>query len=341
MDRIIKVAAITRGQDVPSRRFRVEQLIPEMRENGVAIEEYVPKFSAYPPKQKWLRPFWAGAAITERLPFVLRSYQADVVFFQREMISTLATFEGLCKKPRVLDIDDAIFMHREGKAVKKIAQGCDLVVCGNQFLADRVSDWNSNVIIVPTAVDCSRFCYKDHNSEDETFVIGWIGSSCGLKYLLSIEEALASVLKRFPSVKIMVVSDEKPNFSKINEEQVLFIRWSREIEVEAIQSMDIGIMPLSDSEWEKGKCSYKMLQYMACGMAVIVSPVGMNHDVLQLGDLGFAAKSSADWRDCLGELIVNHDKRKKMGREGRKVIEQYFDVKQVALKLSHAIHDFF
>lgn len=340
MSRIIKIAAITGGRNVPSRRFRVEQLIPKLHENGVAIDEFVPKFSSYPPQNKWLRPLWAGAAIVERLPFAMLSYQADVVLFQREMISTYATLEGLCKKPRVLDVDDAIFMYREGNAAKKIAQNCDLIVCGNQFLANRFFDWNPNVVVVPTAVDCSRF-FPHENEELRPLVIGWIGSSCGLKYLLDIEDALASVLNRFSDVKLMVVSDEAPVFSKIDASQVSFVRWSREVEVEAIQSMDIGIMPLRDSDWERGKCSFKMLQYMACGKAVIVSAVGMNLDVLQLGNLGLSAKSTADWENGLEDLIINHDKRKAMGKTGRQVVKSNFDITQVAFKLSKAIKGVF
>lgn len=328
----IKVAALTGGKYEPSARFRVRQLIPVLAQHGVEMHEFIPSISKYPPESKLLRPFWGTSALSARLPAVLATHCYDVVFLQRELISTFLTLEPLTKRPRVLDVDDAIFLHRGGKFAKRLAQLSDLIVCGNYFLKEYFSSLNTNTIVIPTAIDTLRYTpgTRTIGSQDKP-VIGWIGTSGNLKYLYLIEEALQRVVRTFPNVTLRVVADKEPEFRGILKKRLEFVQWSPEEEVANLQTMTVGIMPLAETEWEKGKCSFKMLQYMACGVPVVVSPVGMNAQVLSLGDVGLSAKSQDEWVDALLKLLsLDEDERKRMGMIGRRIVERYFSIEVIA-----------
>ena len=337
----VKVAALTGGKNVPSARFRVRQLIPSLSKHGVEVREFVPLVSKYPPERKYLRLAWGIAALAVRIPSVLATHRYDVVLFQRELVSTFVTLEPLTKRPRVLDVDDAIYLHRGGRFAERLAQSVDLVICGNDFLADRFSKWNKNVTVIPTAIDTHRFVPLERPQQgdlEERYVIGWTGTSSNFKYLYSIETALKQVMEIFPDVVLRVIADKKPSFRTIPEKRVQFIPWSPENEVKGVQSMTVGIMPLADGEWEKGKCSYKMLQYMACGVPVVVSPVGMNAQILALGEVGLAASFHDEWVEALRWILVaGREVREKMGREGRRVAEAYFSVEVIAPRLAQAL----
>ncbi len=335
----LNVAALTSGRNVPSARFRVRQLIPALQKNGVYMHEFIPRVSKYPPATKWLRPLWGGAALAARIPAVLATHGYDVVFLQRELVSTFLTLEFFTKRPRVLDVDDAIFLYRRGHFVERLAHQCDLIVCGNDYLGDIFSQWNKNVMIIPTAVDTQRYFPKKATDDVKRDVIGWTGTSSNFKYLYEIESALATVLKACPDVILRVIADIKPTFRSIPERRINFIRWSAENEVKGIQSMSIGIMPLTDSAWARGKCSFKMLQYMACGVPVVVSPVGMNLQVLSLGAVGLGASNQNEWIEALVGLLVNKKERVAMGINGRSIVEERFSIQVVAPCLGASLRD--
>ena len=340
---MVKVAALTGGRNVPSARFRVRQLIPSLAKHGVRLREFVPLVSKYPPKHKWLRPMWGVAALGVRIPAILAAQRYDIVLFQRELISTFVTLEPLTKHPRVLDVDDAIYLHRGGRFAERLARLADLVICGNDFLADRFSKWNKNVTVIPTAVDTRRFVPLEHpqqNSVEEEYVIGWIGTSSNFKYLYSIETALKQVMEMFPNVVLRVIADKKPNFHVVPEEKVQFVPWSPANEVKGVQSVTVGVMPLADGEWERGKCSYKMLQYMACGIPVVVSPVGTNAQILSLGKVGLAASSQDEWVEALRWILAaDREVREKMGQEGRHIVEEYFSIEVIAPRLARVLKE--
>lgn len=316
---------------MPSARFRVRQLIPALSRLGVDVHEFVPLISRYPPPQKWLRPMWALAALAGRLPAVMATHAYDGVLLQRELLSTLITLEPFTKRPRVLDVDDAIFLHRGGKHAKQLALQSNLIICGNDFLAERFALWNKNVVVIPTAVDTQRYIPRKGSYDLESkLVVGWTGTSGNFRYLYQIETALERVLKALPNVVFRVIADKQPLFQGILKERLDFIRWSPETEVTGIQSMTVGIMPLANTEWERGKCSYKMLQYMACGIPVVVSPIGMNVQVLALGEAGLGASSQNEWVDALLSLLLDERERYRMGKVGRCIVEDHFSIEVVA-----------
>jgi len=334
----MRLAALTGGVSVPSSRLRVRQYIPALRGEGINVEEFVSGFGSYPPRLKGIRPLWAAATLTERLSDVVKSHRYDAVLLQRELMSSFVTLESLTKRPRILDVDDAIFLYRGSGFAKRLAELSDKVVCGNSFLAEWFSRWNLRVDIVPTAVDTDRF-FPAAKAEpsDQPLIIGWIGTSGNHKYLQDIEGALAKVMRACPGTRLKVVGDRPPEFRHLVADQIDFVSWSEDVEVAALQTMDIGIMPLEDSQWARGKCSFKMLQYMATGLPVVVSPVGMNTEVLALGEVGIAATTEKQWTDGLIALLRDRNLRERFGANGRHLVQAFFSIQAIAPQLAQSL----
>ena len=328
----IRVAAFTGGKWAPSR-LRVQQYVQPLQRMGISIAEFESRAGLYPPNAKWSRPAWGIWNLMDHVPTVLQSHKFDVTLLQREMLSTFVTLEPFTKRPRVLDVDDAIWNHRRGDFARRLGSMCDHVICGNQFLAERFSAWNPRVSVLPTPVDANRFRPMPSCGPSSNLIVGWLGLSSGFRFLYGIENALSKLLQLRPDVSLRIVSDRPPSFSQIPAGRVQFIQYDRENEVSQIQEMTVGIMPIDDSEWSRGKCSFKMLLYMACGIPVVVSPFGMNAEVLALGNVGVGA-TSHDWLEVLQALLDDKRLRFKMGLEGRRVILEHYSVEVLAPKLA-------
>ena len=361
---MIKITALTQGPPSHScSRFRVRQYIEPLSSLGIQINEYVPIISTYqavPPKDRlpeWmnsgiynrcLRYIWQGKKIINRIPGILASQTSDITWLQREIIPFRFTLEPLLKHPLVFDVDDVIWQfqsssysynsvvgQRVAQSIAKIAKCADVVIVGNSYLAQWFSDYSSNIRIIPTAVDTER--YKPlvaTNNQSKKFTIGWIGSDANIQYLYGVETPLKHFLRDFADSEILIVSDKPPSFRDLSNDQVRYIAWSPEVEVQAIQQMDIGIMPLVKDGYTIGKCSLKMLQYMACGLPVVVSPVGMNAEVLALGNLGLGVEKESDWYDALVVLYQHRERGNQYGREGRRIVEDYFSQKVIVKELA-------
>jgi glycosyltransferase involved in cell wall biosynthesis len=164
--------------------------------------------------------------------------------------------------------------------------------------------------------------------------MGWTGTSGNYPYLEAIQPALETLLREVPGAALVVVADRPPSLPRLAGRDVRFVPWSPAHEVEALAAMDVGLMPLADDEWTRGKCSFKMLQYMAAGIASVVSPVGMNRDVLAIGESGLAASTRDDWIEALRTLAADPDRRARMGAAGRAIALEHFDVPVVARRLA-------
>lgn len=330
---MISVAAFTTGRNVPASRFRVRQYIDDLKQYGVELSEFYPRAGGYPPERKWTRPFWAAASLAGRVPDIARSFSCDVTLFQREMLSTFLTLEPLTKRPRVLDVDDAIWLNRGSSFARKLAQLSDSVICGNSFLAEYFRQWNTSVTILPTAVDTKRFVPLKPSIFEDSPIIGWSGNRSGFQDLKMIEAPLRTVLAKFPKARLRVMADERPALD-IPAHQLEFVPWSPQVEVQTFQSMDIGIMPLRDTLWSRGKCSLKMLLYMSCGVPVVVSPVGMNAEVLELGSVGEAANTADEWVSALEAFIEDPKLAAARGEQGREVTLKSFSIDALAGRLA-------
>lgn len=337
----LKILAFTNGRNSPSARFRVRQHIHSLSELGVDVVECQARWPGRIGLGIVSATAHAGYALGHRAWDVARSYQFSGSLLQRWMLSRFPTFEFAARKPRVLDVDDAIWKDSGPSATRRLSAGCRGIVCGNSFLAERFSEWNVNVTIVPTSIDTTRFRPGGKPARDVPQIICWSGSSSTLRYLYEVETALLAILHAHPKAMLRVVCNTPPRFARIPASRTEYVEWSEEREVTAIQDCAVGIMPMEESEWARGKCSFKMLCYMACGLPVVVSPVGMNNEVLALGPVGLPARTEDDWVDALDYILRNLARGAEMGVKGRSVVQQHYSGSVIAPKLANALRRFF
>ncbi len=336
----LRIAAFTGGKNVPSARFRVRQYIPLLEQCGIEMDEFYSRWSSWPPITKSLRPFWLVGTVLDRIPSIVKSHRYDITFFQRELVSTLTTLEPFTARPRILDVDDAVWLNRRGHTgFKTILRMCDGAICGNAFIADYARQWHDNVRLLPTAVDTALFVPSPALQTGSRRIVGWSGLGVGLMYLYEIEKALLPVLDKHKDVVLRVVSEQPPRFRHLSPGRIEYIPWSPVNEVRGVQEMTIGLMPVENTPWGLGKCSYKMLLYMSCGIPVVVSPVGMNAEILAQGNLGFGPQTLSEWTDALELLLENPDQATAMGKAGREVVERHYSLNLLAPRLASFVRD--
>lgn len=327
----VRVAAFTGGRKAPSARFRVRQYVGPLAEEGIEIAELGPGLGSYPPAAHWRRPAWLLGSLAQRVPQIVAGRDGDVTLLHREMISTLYTLEGLTRPPRIVDVDDAIHLYRGGWAARRLGACAELVIVGNACLAESWRRWNRNVEILPTPVDTGFYRVRPLPLRPS---IGWIGSFGNLRYLESIAPALAEIVRRFPAVTIAVCSERPPKLPGL---PVRYVPWSAQAEDEFLASLTVGLMPLDDGPWERGKCSFKMLQYMAAGRACVASPVGMNKDVLGEAEVGLAASTHAEWVAAISAILGDRPAAEQLGIAGRALVEARYSLRALAPRLARLI----
>lgn len=330
-----------------SSRLRLYQYLPYLKDAGMHItvaplfdDDYVR--GIYSNKVSRLSVF---IAYIRRLFFMLRARQFDVIWVEKEMLPWVPAWIELVllseKVPIVVDYDDAVFhrydMHQFaivrillGQKIDKLMKRANLVVVGNEYLASRAIKSGAKwVEILPTVVDMMR--YEDHESANSSSpIIGWIGSPSTAKFLHQIGSALKEVEAR-RGVKIVAIG---ANAEQLSDLPIKVLPWTEQTEVSDIYSFDIGIMPLPDAPFERGKCGYKLIQYMACSKPVIASPIGVNQKIVSHGINGFLASTSEEWVEALICLIDNPKLRNDMGAMGRKKVESEYSLQVTAGRLA-------
>ena len=201
------------------------------------------------------------------------------------------------------------------------------VSCGNEYLCNYATLFNRNAIYNPTTIDTenlhNRSLYTLPNHSDK-IKIGWTGSHSTLKYLQELEPVLKRILNEYPLVEFVVIADKEPVLGDVP--SVRFVPWNSDTEIIDLLQLDIGIMPLPDDEWAKGKCGFKALQYMALEFPAVASPVGVNTKIIANGLNGFLCQTLREWEDALKLLIADAELRGRMGANGRKTIVEYYSV---------------
>ena len=238
----------------------------------------------------------------------------------------------------VFDFDDAV-MYRSSKRsspfsrsrmfkFRKTVEPCDLVFAGNSFLKKETERFVSSqkVHVIPTVVDLEKYTPKEQTDCPDQVTVGWIGSGGTLGYLRGIMPALERLAKQSSSVRLKIVCDE---FLESREIPIIKKKWEERTEVEDVKSFDVGVMPLSDDVWSKGKCALKILQCLAVGVPVVCSPVGANREIVRHGSNGLWATSHEEWIESLLALIENPSLRRKMGMRGREVVAEGYSVQAV------------
>lgn len=334
---MVKIAAITSGWDVPSSRFRVRQYIERFARRGHRVTEYAPLIDKYaaprlPDPEDAASRFaqrvvfggLRAVKLVTRLPGIVGSRVADATWLEREMIPQAFTLERYLSRPLVFDVDDAIWAgsDRAASAARRIAERADCVVAGNTYIAEWFGAHARRVQIVPTALDTEQFMPATRR-RDGRFRVVWTGLAYNLPYLYAIEQTLNGFLRE-RDAELAIVAESPPHFRTLPADRVIFIPWSPASEAEALRTADVGVMPLPDDEWTRGKCSLKMIQYMATALPVVVSPVGMNRDVLSIAEVGFGARTDGEWRDALDALWNDEQMRRRFGAAGRAIAVNQF-----------------
>jgi len=240
----------------------------------------------------------------------------------------------------VYDFDDAV-MYRSPRSKNPYSfsrkvrfafmmRRVDGVIAGNQFLKLEVLPFNSKVVVLPTSIDLSQYTLKKDYDHLRPTTIGWFGSKSSLGFLRNLIPSIENTFKKHSNIQLKVVCSEFPDSQTI---PIIKKKWSLAEEVEDIQSFDIGVMPLSDDLWSKGKCGLKILQYNSVGIPAVCTPVGINRELIQDGLNGFWAQNEVQWEDRLSKLIAEKERRKQMGLEGRKIVEKYYSLEVTAPRL--------
>lgn len=345
MPKILFVAS-HRPDRSPAQRFRFEQYMSFLKQHGFDYD-----FS-YLISEKDDRIFYAPGNLHNKLfvflksallrcKDVMRAGKYDIIFVQREAFMTGSSFfEKMFARSRaklVFDFDDAIWNHDVSDANRKfgwlkdpakterIIAISDLVIAGNQYLADYALRFNPRVVIIPTTIDTDEYRPVRAVRKDNRIVIGWSGSITTIRHF---ELALPFLKKLRAKYGDRLVFKVIGDGNYVNRElDITGIPWKKEDELAELSSFDIGIMPIPDDDWAKGKCGLKGLQYMALEVATVMSPVGVNSSIIQEGENGFLASGTDEWVDKISLLIDDEPLRKKLGQAARKTVEARYSVK--------------
>lgn len=341
-----------------SSRLRTMQYLPALTSEGFNVE-VAPFFD-----DAYLHTLYSDEKVkgsklgyvSQRIKQMRTQPQPDLIWLEYEalpwvpwMIERSFLPGGV---PIVSDYDDAVFhrydLHRVGairwllgRKIDRIMKHSALVAAGNDYLGRHARIAGARQVeIVPTVVDLSQYKVLSEPATNTSAQVGWIGTPNTWevfgKYLYGqLNDTLAIHGARFKAVG-----------AKLEAESVGVldvVPWREDVEVRAIQSMDIGVMPLTDTPWARGKCGYKLIQYMACGLPVVASPVGVNKDIVEHGVNGFLAETDVEWRSAIETLLADAELRRRMGAAGRKKVEERYSLQvwgpRVAQMLRNVVNE--
>lgn len=297
----MKLLCLTTRLDRPSTRYRLLQYVPYMNSSGIETVVVV-------------------------IPKGIRRFRGidryDGIFIQKKLFSRIELWYLRKKAKRLIfDFDDAIMYTKSNfstatrryKRFRYTMDIADLIIAGNGYLAG----YTDKAVVIPTVVDVAG--YPVHSRNSPNIILGWIGTRSTQDYL----EMIVPVLKRLSSVQVKIVSDEMPGFCGKN---IIWEKWSEEKELSQLLSFDIGLMPLRDDPWTRGKCGFKTIKYMAAGVPVVCSPVGVNEDIVRDGVNGFLASTIDEWEAGISRLISDVDLYRKMAAAARETAEKNYNL---------------
>ena len=335
----------TRGA---SSRVRTYQYIPHLQRVGIDVHPEALFPDAYLDRRyAGAKPRLRGLTTnySRRIAAVTRAKRFDLVWLEKELapfIPGILERLLLARVPYVLDLDDAIF-HAYDKSSHKIVRAVysqkidqlmrrsKLVVAGNRYLAERASNAGASVAVIPSSVDLDHYGPVSASSHTP-FTIGWIGSPSSQGRLDLIRQPLEAELAQGSRMTLVGATNEALAWLDVERRP-----WSEAGEVEDIASFSVGIMPLDDTPWRRGKCGYKLIQYMAAGRPVIASPVGANVEIVDSGPAGLLASCPEDWSDAFEQLRHSPELGATFGARGRAVVEAKYSVQANAPRLGALI----
>ena len=326
----------------PGTRLRALAYVPYLESRGHRVEVLFP-LGSDPNRlrrRRVLRPM-------ELVRDLVAAARADVVLVYRK------TFPGVSARllrrvaSRVIyEFDDAVYLpspddpHDERNATRYLrnfrstAAAADLVVAGNRHLAAEVAHQRTEIL--PTGVDLSIFSPMPRRTGNNNCGLGWIGTVGNLPQWTRLLPAFERIAAADPNIRFKVVSNGDPPTCGL---PLIYERFTVERESACLEDFDIGLMPLEDTPWNRGKCSYKALQCMAMGQPVVLSPVGMNREVVEDGVTGAFAATTDEWVTELLGLAGNPELRSRMGNAARSVVERSYALDKIGLKMADFVED--
>ena len=330
-----------------SARYRVEQYVPYLEKNGIkcAIRPFV---SAKFYKILYKKGFYLKKILyfiqssIQRLLDILLAMRSDLIFIHLEAFPLGPPFLEyifikMLHKKVIYDLDDAIYMGNTSPAnnflkylkcpskIKKIIKISSHVIACNDYLADYAKKYNNKVTVIHTSVDTEKF-KPINRDKKESIVIGWMGSHSTAKYLAELKNVFLKLNAKYKFTVKIIGAGEGYDF-EIPGVNVVKLNWRLKDEIAQFQSFDIGVYPLPENEWTKGKTGFKTIQYMSVGVPCVVSDVGANRDIIKDGVNGYLARTEEEWVEKISKLIEEPKLRRNIGLEGRKTVEEKFSLK--------------
>ncbi|MDO5674083.1 MAG: glycosyltransferase family 4 protein [bacterium] len=352
----MKILLLTRYDRMgASTRLRSLQYLPYLQSFGWEIDA-IPFFS-----QVYLQDLYKGRstwthvllAYVQRFKALIDVGKYELVWIEKEAVPFFPPVaERLLKTlriPYVVDYDDALFhrygLHRLwpvravlGRKIDIVMRYASVVTAGNEYLADWARNAGaSRIEIIPTVIDLNRYPVSESRNEasKSPLVVGWIGTPKTSRYLHTLESVFASLQSQL-AVRFVAVGAGRESLGDLPFESW---PWTEDTEVSSIKLFDIGIMPLDDSPWARGKCGYKLIQYMACCLPVVASPVGVNRKIVKVGKNGFLPETACEWGEALMQLLNDADLRQRMGRHGRRMVESTYCLQVVGPRLAQILRN--
>lgn len=336
------------GPLAASTRYRLGQYVDGLAEMGIDLQirhllgdDYLRRrFAGVPPSVPGL--LRAGFS---RLGDLWRQGEFDVAMLHCELFPFLpgSLDRAMLRRPYIYDFDDAFYLKYQsgrlglaspflGGKFNTVMAGASAVTAGNQVLARYARKHNARTSYLPTVVNTERYQPEVERRGQGVFTVGWIGSPSTAPYLTELVEPL-SIIGREGPVRLVVIGGTAPDIPNV---EVVEVPWSESSELDIINTFDVGVMPLPDDDWARGKCAFKLIQYMACAVPVVASPVGANTDVVTR-ECGLLAKSPSEWLEALRILRDNTALRDRMGEAGRQRVVDHYSLHTALPKLVNVI----
>ena len=338
------------GPLAASTRYRLGQYVPGLASMGIDLQ------IVYLLGDDYLRGRFDGGSMhmaslvqssLKRLGDLWRQHEFDVVMLHCELFPLMPGWleRGMIRVPYIYDYDDAFYLkYRSGRLgmaspllghkFDNIMEGAAAVTAGNHVLAQYAKQHNVNTQYLPTVIDIDRYLPQPVRRGGPILTVGWIGSPSTAPYLSEIVVPL-STLGQEGQLRFVVIGGKAPAIPNVD---VIEIEWSENTELDLINSFDVGVMPLPDEGWARGKCAFKLIQYMGCAVPVIASPVGANVDVVN-NECGLLAATQGEWVDALRLLRDQPHRRAEMGQAGRDRVVEHYSLSQNLPVIESIIRD--
>jgi glycosyltransferase involved in cell wall biosynthesis len=336
------------GPLAASTRYRLGQYVPGLASLGIDLQ------IRHLLGDDYLRRRFTGASLPlaavlgagfARLADLWNQDKYDAAILHCELFPLLPGWieRALIRKPYIYDFDDAFYLKYRsgwlgvarpllGRKFDAVIAGAAEATAGNHVLANYAMLHNPNTQYLPTVVDTARYVPQPANRGGQVFKVGWIGSPSTTPYLSELVAPLSAIGQEGP-VQFIVIGGKAPVVPNVT---VIELDWDEDTELDLINSFDVGVMPLPDDDWARGKCAFKLIQYMACAVPVVASPVGANVEVVS-GVCGLMASTPQEWADALRLLRDQPNRRNEMGQAGRERVVSHYSLHQNLPVLASAI----